>query len=383
MTSSDSFYPRIIALFRDPAVRASLITFAATSAAFAVALRLRERGRIRRFKEQVAREFESGDVHTFETSFSHAPDPFSRGIREVRPIDESLVREQLARHYSFFGDEAMQKIRGAFVIVVGLGGVGSHAAHMLARAGCGRLRIIDFDQVTLSSLNRHAVATQADVGTPKAVCLKNHLARICPFVKVEIAVELFNLEAAPRLLGGSPDFVLDCIDNIDTKLDLITYCHENKIPVIASMGSGAKHDPSRIQIADISQTQEDPLARTVRRKLKLTRNIEHGIPVVYSTEKPGPVKLLPLSDEMYEQLQAPGARPDDYAVLPEFRSRILPVLGTLPAMFGCAMASYVALRLADWPEEEFEPLPSKKRVRMYDRLYRDLRTRDQNVYQAE
>jgi len=137
-------------------------------------------------------------------------------------------------------------------------------------------------------------------------------------------------------------------------------------------------DPSQVQIADIGDTFEDPLARSVRRRLRVTRNIERGVPVVYSTEKPGDVKLLPLPDEIFNKLREEGGSSDDYAVLPDFRSRILPVLGTLPAMFGNAMASYVALKLADWPG--FEPLPAKNRRKIYDHVYRDLRVRDDKVY---
>lgn len=143
----------------------------------------------------------------------------------------------------------------------------------------------------------------------------------------------------------------------------------------------AHSDPTQVQIADIAETQEDPLARTVRRRLKITRNIERGIPVVYSTEKPGPVKLLPLPDDLFDQINQEGGKPDDYAVLPDFRSRILPVFGTLPAMFGAAMAGFVSLKLADWGL--FEPLPAKNRKKFYDRMYRDFRVRDEHVYKAE
>ena len=116
----------------------------------------------------------------------------------------------------------------------------------------------------------------------------------------------------------------------------------------------------------------------MRRRLKVLKNIEHGVPVVYSTEKPGPVKLLPLDVDTLSNLSAQGSTADDLAVLPDFRSRILPVIGTLPAMFGCAMAGYVVMRLAEW--DGFEPTPFQGRDKTYERLYRDLRARDANVY---
>ncbi|KAL7748988.1 hypothetical protein RI367_005637 [Sorochytrium milnesiophthora] len=292
---------------------------------------------------------------------------------------DALVKEQLARNYAFLGDERMQHIRSAFVIVVGCGGVGSHAAHMLVRSGVQHIRLIDFDQVTLSSLNRHAVATHADVGTPKVRALARHFALFAPHARVDARVALMDAKSVTELLSGSPSLVLDCIDNIDTKVDLIAYCHDHNIPVVSSMGAGAKADPSRIQVADISETQEDPLARATRRLLR-KRNITTGIPVVYSTEKPRTdVGLLPLSDSQLQPSAADDARPSDFAVVQDFRVRILPVLGTIPALFGCAMASYAVTKLAEWP---MDPLPIKNRPGYNERLHRDLTMKERDVYRA-
>ena len=150
---------------------------------------------------------------------------------------QELVREQLSRNALFLGPEGLEKVRGAFVVVVGLGGVGSHAAHMLVRAGVEKIRLIDFDQVTLSSLNRHAVATRADVGIPKVRAMKQHLLEIVPHSDIQDVVELFNIDVASKLLEGNPDFVLDCIDNLETKIQLIAYCRNHNIKIIASMGT--------------------------------------------------------------------------------------------------------------------------------------------------
>jgi tRNA A37 threonylcarbamoyladenosine dehydratase len=132
---------------------------------------------------------------------------------------------------------------------------------MLVRAGVENIRLIDFDQVTLSSLNRHAVATRADVGIPKVTVMKNHLLSTVPHAKIDSIVKLFRAEDAKELLNGNPDYVLDCIDHLPTKVELIEYCVKNKLKVISSMGAGAKADPSRIQIAGMNDTFEDPLAR--------------------------------------------------------------------------------------------------------------------------
>lgn len=132
---------------------------------------------------------------------------------------------------------------------------------MLVRAGVERVRLIDFDQVTLSSLNRHAVATRADVGISKVQAMKNHLLEIVPHAEIDARPQMFSIDFADDLLKGSPDFVLDCIDNLETKIQLIAYCCKHNLKVVASMGAGAKCDPSRVQLADISETYEDPLAK--------------------------------------------------------------------------------------------------------------------------
>lgn len=118
---------------------------------------------------------------------------------------------------------------------------------MLVRSGVGRIRLIDFDQVTLSSLNRHAVANLADVGTPKVMALRKHLEQVAPWVKIEARNELWNMEKGEALLSGEPTYVVDCIDNMDTKVDLLHLCHSRGIRVISSMGAGCKSDPTRVR----------------------------------------------------------------------------------------------------------------------------------------
>lgn len=296
-----------------------------------------------------------------------------RGTAEARApsgtVDEmELEREQLARTLAFFGDERMARVRNAFVVVVGVGGVGSHAAALLARNGVGRLRIIDFDQVSLSSLNRHAVAMRADVGEPKVDVLKRYLAEIAPFVEVQVVRALYSEENADELLAGSPDFVLDCIDNITTKAHLLKYCHSRGIPVLGSMGAGAKGDPSRIQVADLAETTYDPLSKAVRRRLRKD-GVEGGIPVVFSSEIPE-VGLLPLDVPA-------GDAPVDFQLVPDFRVRILPVLGPMPAMFGAAMAAYVLQTLSG---KELRLIHLRQRDQFYHRLWQRMQMRERDVY---
>lgn len=293
--------------------------------------------------------------------------------------DDDLILEQLARNRVFLTDPGLAKLRNAFVVVVGCGGVGSHATAALARSGCAKLRLIDFDQVTLSSLNRHAVATLADVGTPKVHCLRKRLEQITPWTHFECRNELFNAQSAASQLadmnGQKPDFVIDAIDNIDSKVALLAYCYMNNLKVISSMGAGCKSDPTRIFIGDISNSTDDPLSKSTRRKLRL-QGVKDGIPVVYSTERPGPGKaeLQPLKEEEF----AKGSV-GELGVLPDFRVRILPVLGTMPAIFGLAVANHVIVSIAEYPHEY---LPSKSRDKMYDGILGALQGGEERLARA-
>ncbi|KAM0127896.1 hypothetical protein ACHAP3_008569 [Botrytis cinerea] len=293
--------------------------------------------------------------------------------------DDELILEQLARNRVFLKDDGLQKLRSAFVVVVGCGGVGSHCTAALARSGVSHIRLIDFDQVTLSSLNRHAVATLADVGTPKVGCLKTRLQQIAPWVNFDLRNELFHAKSADSLLadwdGRKPDYIVDAIDNIDSKVELLEYCYKNKLPVISSMGAGCKSDPTRVFVGDISASTDDPLSRSTRRRLRLL-GITSGINVVYSTEKPGPGKaqLLPLPEEEFKKGSV-----GDLGVLPDFRVRILPVLGTMPAVFGYVVANHLILQITGYP---CEYVPAKGRDKMYDGILAQLQGFEEKLARA-
>jgi len=253
---------------------------------------------------------------------------------------DEIRNEMYSRICSFFGEKSFPKIRDAFVIVVGLGGVGSHAINMLVRSGVSKVRIIDFDQVTLSSLNRHSLASLKDVGQSKAIVLKQRLLDIAPWIEIEAITEMFIGTEAERLLNNNPTYVLDCIDDVNTKAELISYCILNNIKVLTSMGAGGKSDPTRLRVAQLSDCINDPLASKIKWKLKKKYNIlPENVTAIFSNEKPC-VNLLPLSDEQV-------AAPSDYGAVDYLRLRVMPVLGTSPAIFGQAMASKVLCELAD------------------------------------
>lgn len=251
--------------------------------------------------------------------------------------DAVIKEEMYSRISSFFG-ENYGSITESFVVIVGLGGVGSHATNMLVRSGVTNIRVIDFDQVTLSSLNRHAMATLSDVGKPKAEVMKRRIQEVAPWCRVDSVVEMFKGTEANRLLQGAPTFVLDCIDDVTTKAELIAYCLKNDLRVITSMGAGGKADPTRLRVSPLSDCMNDPLASKIKWKLK-----KHGVSAeevmsVFSIEKPT-VDLLPLDAEQ-------AANPQDFGTMDYLRVRVMPVLGTSPAIFGQALASKVLCTLA-------------------------------------
>ncbi|KAF8429148.1 hypothetical protein EV426DRAFT_702939 [Tirmania nivea] len=350
--------------------RAATAAAATTIALLAVVIglhRSEKAAKLRSLKKSIPSSIEPGNLTEYGIAsiVSDEESIWLAGRARQGHYDEEIILEQLSRNRLFFGDEGLKKLREAFVIVVGCGGVGSWAANMLVRSGVAKVRLIDFDQVTLSSLNRHAVANLEDVGTPKVKCLRRALSAVCPWAEIDAQNSLWDIDVAEKLLEGNPTFVIDAIDNIDTKVDLLYYCKKNKIPVIASMGAGCKSDPSRLVVGDISDSIEDPLSRSTRRRLR-AKGITTGIPTVFSVEKPGPGKatLQPLPNEQH----ASGSV-DELAVLPDFRVRILPVLGTMPGLFGLCLANHVICTIAGYPTEYS---PGKQRSKMYSELHANL-----------
>ncbi|CAI4044925.1 tRNA threonylcarbamoyladenosine dehydratase SKDI_11G1820 [Saccharomyces kudriavzevii IFO 1802] len=288
-------------------------------------------------------------------------------INKYHQYDEEFIRQSLKNNVDFLGEDKITKLSNQYVVVVGAGGVGSWVVNSLVRSGCRKIRVVDFDQVSLSSLNRHSCATLKDVGTPKVECLRRHMREIAPWCNIDPINELWTIENGERLtLGnGAPDFVVDCIDNINTKVDLLEFSYNHGIKVISSMGASAKSDPTKLNVGDLATTEEDPLARVVRRKLK-KRGILSGIPVVFSAEKPDPkkAKLLPLPDEEYER-----GKVDELSALNDFRVRILPVLGTMPSLFGLIITTWILSSISDKP---LEPIEGKNRIKVYDGIYQSL-----------
>lgn len=190
------------------------------------------------------------------------------------------------RTISMIGEEAMARLAGAKVLVFGVGGVGGYVCEALARAGVGHIAICDNDVVSESNINRQIIATYNTIGLPKTDVME---ARI-KSVNKDCVVEKYLCFYLPDSLGaerfdfGSYDYVVDAIDTVAAKIDIIARCKEAGTPVISSMGTGNKLDPTRFEIADIEKTSVCPLAKVIRKALR-ERGIK-GVKVLYSKEEP-------------------------------------------------------------------------------------------------
>jgi tRNA A37 threonylcarbamoyladenosine dehydratase len=191
---------------------------------------------------------------------------------------------RFSRTEILIGPQGLRRLAAARVAVFGLGGVGSHVAEALCRAGVGRLTLVDFDTVCVSNINRQLLALDDTVGRPKALVMAERLGRINPVAEIIPVQEAYGPDTSQGLLAGSFDYVVDAIDTMTAKVHLIAACRQRQIPVISSMGAAFKRDPSRIRIGDISETRCCPMARAMRKLLR-REGITSGVTVVYSTEE--------------------------------------------------------------------------------------------------
>lgn len=192
---------------------------------------------------------------------------------------------QFSRTELAIGPEGLEVMKNSTVAVLGIGGVGSIAAEALARTGVGRIIMIDKDVVDITNVNRQIHALMTTVGQPKAELMRDRILQINPECDA-IALRMFYTEETYEQLFEYPlDYVLDASDTISYKIHLIKQCLQRKIPLISSMGAANKMDPTRFQVADISKTSVDPMARVIRHKLR-KEGIKKGVKVVFSTEEP-------------------------------------------------------------------------------------------------
>ena len=196
------------------------------------------------------------------------------------------MADRYDRTRMLIGQEGIDRLQAAHVVVAGVGGVGSFAAEALARAGVGALTLIDNDVVDITNLNRQIHATKQTVGQPKVQVMAERLAAVAPEQQVHQKQAFLLADNTAEVLGEVHyDYIIDAVDTVTAKLALIQYALERNIPVISSMGTANKLDATKFEVTDISKTHTCPLARVMRKELR-DRGIASGVEVLYSTALP-------------------------------------------------------------------------------------------------
>ena len=225
------------------------------------------------------------------------------------------------------GEDKMQRLRDAHILVVGVGGVGAYAAEMLCRAGVGEMTLIDADNIQPTNINRQLPATHATIGRPKAEVLAERFCDINPDIKLHVRPIYLKEEDAEELLTSDHqfDFIVDAIDTIAPKCALIVEALRHHIPIVSSMGAGAKSDITQIRFADIWDTYHCGLAKAVRTRLKKA-GIRQSLPVVFSTEQADRRAIITIEGE-------------------QNKKSTTGTISYMPAVFGCYLAEYVIRKL--------------------------------------
>ena len=196
---------------------------------------------------------------------------------------QTKMENQFSRTEQLIGKQAVEKLQKAKVAIFGIGGVGSYVVEGLARCGIGNFVLVDRDVVDVTNLNRQIIATHKTIGKPKVEASKERILEIHPEAKVQIFQEFF-LPESPEILNETIDYVVDCVDTVTAKIELVVRAKKWNISIISSMGTGNKLDPTKFEVADIYETSVCPLAKVMRKELK-ARKIEK-LKVVYSKEEP-------------------------------------------------------------------------------------------------
>ncbi len=237
---------------------------------------------------------------------------------------------QFTRTEQLLGSKAFQQLQQKSVTIIGLGAVGSYVMEALARAGVGRMRLVDFDSVEESNINRQLLAFHHTIGCGKAVLAAERVHQINPLCAIE-PLELFcTTETLPEILAPAPDILIDAIDSLNPKTGLLQEAVIRQIPVISSMGAALRSDPAQITSGDLFSSKGCPLARHLRRRLR-RRGITSGIYCVYSTET--------------VDTDCTGQPSQEVEGLGRARN-ILGSLPTIPGIFGLIIANMAILYLA-------------------------------------
>ena len=201
----------------------------------------------------------------------------------LRIISITKMENWQDRTQLLIGEQGIERLKNSHVLVVGLGGVGAYAAEQLARAGIGKMTIVDGDTVSVTNRNRQLLALQSTFGRPKAEVMAERICDINPEVELEVINQYMKDEAIIELVSKPYDFIVDAIDTVAPKVFLLYYAKQNNQRIVSCMGAGGKYHPEKIQIADISQSNHCRLAFYIRKRLHRL-GIQDGITVVFSPE---------------------------------------------------------------------------------------------------
>lgn len=253
------------------------------------------------------------------------------------------------------GHDGLERLKGARVAVIGLGGVGSYATEALARACVGHLTLVDFDRVCVTNLNRQLHATRKTVNQPKSALMEERVLSIHPKADVRALMKFYGKDTHEEILGGGFDYVLDCIDNMTAKAQLLEACVRRGIPVVSAMGAGGRMDPTRVRVSDLSETRIDPFARLVRDLLR-QKGIETGVTCVWSEEPPNE-----LDGTAQAAFRCICPDMDDVQVnMCETRHQIQGSVSWMPAIYGLTMAGVAVNRLLGRPVWGMDHVPSER-----------------------
>ena len=237
-----------------------------------------------------------------------------------------MMEEWKQRTRLLLGEEKMERLQQAHVLVVGLGGVGAYAAEMICRAGVGRMTIVDADTVQPTNINRQLPALHSTMGREKAEVLAARFKDINPDIQLTVLPVFLKDDNIPELLDAARyDFIVDAIDTLAPKCYLIAEALKRHIKIVSSMGAGAKSDITQIRFADIWDTYHCGLSKAVRKRLQKL-GIKRKLPVVFSTEQADPKAVLLTEDE-------------------QNKKSTCGTVSYMPAVFGCYLAEYVIKRL--------------------------------------
>ncbi len=207
-----------------------------------------------------------------------------------------MIPERFKRTALLLGDNAYRRLESSHVTIVGLGAVGYHAAEAMVRYGVGGIRLVDFDILRESNINRQLLALNSTTGMPKVAVARDRLLDINPGLRVETYESFFHHDTFEQLFQTPTDLVVDAIDSFSPKLALVTMLLQRQIPLVSSMGAALRTDPLAITVDDIWETKVCPLAGRLRKFLR-RQQVEGGFPCVYSTETPAGT-MIPPEDEI-------------------------------------------------------------------------------------